>query len=136
VAWIARNDNDRGIADFTAAIRLAPEFTAAYYRRGLARYDNYMRAAALIDKNDLDGAIADFTDAIRLDPNDADAYYARGLAWSTNGDRDHAIADLTEAVQLRPYSPQMIAALKQLKPDTPDHTVITPESLKRFLETH
>ena len=32
--------------------------------------------------------------------------------------------------------PDTIAALEQLKPDTPDHTVITPDSPKRFLETH
>ena len=95
-----------------------------------------MRSAALMEKHDLDRAIADFTDAIRLDPNDADAYYARGLAFSTNGDRDHAVADLSEAVQLRPYSTQMIAALKQLKPDAPDQTVITTDSMLKFLKTH
>jgi hypothetical protein len=61
--------------------------------------------------------------------------FARGLAWDTNGDRDHAIADLTEAVQLRPYSPEMIAALKQLEPEAPDQ-VVTPGYLKRFLETY
>jgi hypothetical protein len=52
-----------------------------------------------------------------------------------NGDRDYAIADLTEAVQLRRYSPEMIAALKQLKPEAPDQ-IITPGYLKPFLETH
>jgi len=107
-AWRAKGDLARAIADFTGAIGLGQDYRA----------------------------IADFTDVIRLDPNNADAYYARGVAWSTNGDRDRAIGDLSEAVQLRPYSPGMIAALKQLKPDTPDHTVITPDSLKRFLETH
>jgi tetratricopeptide (TPR) repeat protein len=117
-------------------IRLDPRSSSAYYLRGVARYDNYMRAPASVDKSDLERAIADLTGAIRLDPDHADAYYYRGLAWTANGNHENAIADLTEAVQLRPYSERMISALKQLKPETPDSTVITTDSLKRFLEKH
>jgi len=46
------------INDLSEAIQLAPQYTAAYYYRGVA----YNR------RNDYDRAIADFTEALRLDP--------------------------------------------------------------------
>ena len=62
---------DRVIADFTQAIRLAPDYAKAYMERGRA-YD---------EKGDNDRTIADYTQAIRLDPNDVAAYVNRGSAY-------------------------------------------------------
>ncbi len=58
LAYDAKNNHDRAIADFNEAIRLNPKYTFAFNNRGNA-YDA---------KNDHDRAIADYTEAIRLDP--------------------------------------------------------------------
>jgi tetratricopeptide (TPR) repeat protein len=114
---VSKRDLDRAIADLGAAIRLDPNHAQAYYMRGAARYEQYTRASFWIERDDLAGAIADYSEVIRLDPQNARAYYARGLAWNTDGDRDRAVADFTEAVRLNPLNQEMVAALKQLKPD-------------------
>jgi tetratricopeptide (TPR) repeat protein len=69
--FYSRGDYVTAIADFTEAIRLDPDYAAAYNKRGLAYHDG---------KKDYDRAIADYTQAIRLDPNYANAYNNRGLA--------------------------------------------------------
>ena len=56
IAYKAKDDYDRAIADYTDAIRLDPKNDTAYDRRG----DAY-RA-----KGDFDHAIADYGEAIRL----------------------------------------------------------------------
>jgi tetratricopeptide (TPR) repeat protein len=92
IAWKAKGDLDRAIADYTEAIRLDPQHERAYVNRG-----NAWQA-----KGDLDRAIADYDEAIRLDAKDADAYDNRGIAWKHKGDLDRAIADYTEAIRLDP----------------------------------
>ena len=74
------------------AIRLDPDFAAAYNNRGAARYD----------KGDLDGALKDFDEAIRLDPDFAAAYNNRGAARYDEGDLDGALKDFDEAIRLDP----------------------------------
>ena len=58
------------MADFTKAIKIDPDYSTAYYNRGLAYniLENY--------KN----AIADYTRAIKIDPDFANAYDGRGTA--------------------------------------------------------
>ena len=71
----ANNDFDLAVRRFTEAIRLKPEFVAAYCNRG----------AAYESKGDHDKAIADLTEAIRFKPNDAlafHAFYNRGIAYA------------------------------------------------------
>jgi tetratricopeptide (TPR) repeat protein len=50
---------DRAIADYTAALRIDPNYAVAYYDRGLA-----YRA-----KGDYDRAIADYEAVLRINPN-------------------------------------------------------------------
>jgi tetratricopeptide (TPR) repeat protein len=88
----SQGDYVTAIEEYTQAIRLDPNYVAAYHGRGLA-YRN---------KNDNDRAIADYTQAIRFDPNYAVAYTARGNAYSDKGDHDRAIADYTQAIRLDP----------------------------------
>jgi tetratricopeptide (TPR) repeat protein len=58
IAWQAKGDLDRAIADFDEVIRLVPTVARAYNNR----------AAAWKAKRDFDRAIADYDEAIRLDP--------------------------------------------------------------------
>ena len=95
-------DYQGAIADYTEAIRLQPDYAAAYYSRGLAKSD-------LGNKQ---GAIADYTEAIQINKNWGGfnsgyhglptAYNNRGIAKSALGDKQGAIADYTEAIGLKP----------------------------------
>jgi tetratricopeptide (TPR) repeat protein len=82
IAWRAKGELDRAIADYDQALRLDAKDEHAYVNRG----------AAWSDKGDLDRAIADYTEAIRLNPEDADPYVNRGVAWKAKGELDRAIA--------------------------------------------
>jgi tetratricopeptide (TPR) repeat protein len=86
VAYRAKGDLDRVIADYSEAIRLNPEDAGQYNNRG----------AAYQAKGNNNRAIADFNEAIRLNPKFAFAYYNRGIAYRAEGDLDHAIADFNE----------------------------------------
>ena len=77
---------------YDEAIRLQPDFPAAYINRGATRGR----------QGDLDGAIRDYDEALRLQPDDADAYYNRGGAQREKGDLDAAIQDYDAAIRLRP----------------------------------
>ncbi len=88
-------DYEGAIADATEAVRLKPDYAAAYRRR----------AGARVRSGDYDGAIADANEAIRLKPDYADAYFNRGSARDKKGDFDGAIADYTEAMHLNPDDP-------------------------------
>ena len=71
-------------------IHLNPNYTDAYYGRGLAK-------SALGDK---EGAIADYNEAIRLKPDSAAAYYNRGLIKKGRGEKQEALADFRKASEL------------------------------------
>jgi tetratricopeptide (TPR) repeat protein len=126
--WHAKGDNDRAIADYTAAITLNPRDTVAYDNRGTAWRDKGDHARALADYNvaiklnpdnaaaynnrgniwheqgDNARAVADYSEAIRLEPKYALAYCNRGNAWHARGDNIRAIADCSEAIRLDPNS--------------------------------
>ncbi len=97
--WFERGVNaadlDEEIRFNSEAIRLKPDFSEAFYNRGLARHT----------KGDLAGAIQDYTEAIRLNPADDNALTNRGNARSQAGDVAGAIADYTEAIRVQPSNP-------------------------------
>jgi hypothetical protein len=78
------------IAEFNAALRIAPGFALAYNARGYAWFLLHNYAAALDDLNE----------AIRLNPKYANAYQIRGLAKKAAGDLSAAVADLRLAKEL------------------------------------
>ena len=92
LAYRAKGELDRAIADYSEAIRLDPRYADAYYNR----------AIAFKAKGDLDRAIADYNEAIRLNPRDALAYNNRGIAYQAKGDFAGAIIEYDEAIRLDP----------------------------------
>lgn len=89
---VAQGNLEAGIADYTQAIRLNPDYAEAY--------DN--RANALARKGDLAGAIADYDQAIRIDPKDALTFASRGKARAALGNVAGAMSDLDAALRLNP----------------------------------
>jgi tetratricopeptide (TPR) repeat protein len=101
------------IEDYTQAIRLNPDYAAAYYQRG----------RILSKLGDDQGAIKDYIKGLELDPfaytpnrevaeeyikslqispKDADAYYRRGLVRYSLKDTQGAIKDYNQAIRLNP----------------------------------
>ena len=72
---------------YTKAIELNPEYTYAYYNRGIAYNDlgQYQKA------------IDDYTKAIELNPEYADAYGNRGLGYGLQGFPTAACGDFYQA---------------------------------------
>ena len=114
------------IAAYDAAIRLTPDFAAAYAKRGSVKYNlgdyrdaikdydaaigtglDYAtvyvtRGVAKRNLRDHKGAIKDHNTAIRLDPENVEAYINRGNARSDFGDYEMAIEDYSIAIRLKP----------------------------------
>ena len=90
LAYRHRGDLGRAIADYTAAIRLAPASATAYEDRG----------NAFRDRGELDRAIADYDVAIRLEWKIHSAYKNRGRAYFGKKDYDQAAADFAAATWL------------------------------------
>ncbi len=78
---------------FSNAIRTAPDFSTAYYERGIVNGR----------LNKFDKAVEDFSRVIVLDPHDVFAYNNRGLARARGLQQyNQAISDFTKAVELDP----------------------------------
>ena len=84
----------RTVADFTEALRYAPQNQYLYYDRGTL-YALHKEYASAID---------DYTIAIKYDPNLAEAYYNRGLARIYAGQKAAGISDLSKAGELGLYN--------------------------------
>ena len=80
------------IAAFSKAIRADPEFSDAYFERGLAWL-------ATKRWND---AIDDYDEALALDPERVPAYYNRAFAYSQLRKPQDAVSDYTEVVKRDP----------------------------------
>lgn len=122
VAYRAKGDYDRAIADYGQAIRLEPNYADTFnnrcWTRALAGRD---LTQALDDCNEslrlspdrphvlnsrglvqlklgaFDRAIADYGAALRHDPKDADSLYGRGIAKLRSGDKTGGEADIAAA---------------------------------------
>lgn len=84
----------QGSPDYTEAIRLNPNYAAAFTNR----------ASVLSFTGDWDKAISDYTEAVRLNPTISVAYAQRGVMWQFKKDYDKALADFTEAIRIDPKS--------------------------------
>jgi Tfp pilus assembly protein PilF len=125
IAFVAKGDLDRGIADLDQAIKINANFATAFHNRGNAfgekgdldrairDYDQaikinprgaqiyYDRGVSYYSQRKYDLAIADFDQVVRIDPKDALAFYNRGIAYGKN-EFDRAIADLNKSIEIDP----------------------------------
>ena len=77
---------------FDLAIKLYPDFTSAYYNRGIAKAELGNYAAA----------IKDFDKVIELTPDHVGAYYSRGGVKNRLGNYKAAIEDFDKVIELYP----------------------------------
>jgi tetratricopeptide (TPR) repeat protein len=120
-----QGDLAQAIAQYSAAIQLAPEDAQAYNNRGFAYWHSGDNAAALadlsralalrpdyvnaltnrafvyFDQNAFDQCAADATRAIELDSNDDSAYMIRGNVESRRGNWGAALGDWLQANKIR-----------------------------------
>jgi Tfp pilus assembly protein PilF len=125
-AYYSRDELGAALADINQAIRLDPQFAAAYDARGrayrfhpdraLLDFDIAIKldpqfARALVDRGavyrlngDLDRSLADLDEAIRLDPDNTRAYEVRGAVYRDKGEFDRAVSDYSEALRRDPQN--------------------------------
>lgn len=92
LAYDARGDDTRAIADYDAAIKLNPNSAHAFNNRG-----NAYRALGRDAR-----AIEDYDEAIRLKPDYAHAFNNRGTAYGDLRQYARAIEDFDGAIKLKP----------------------------------
>ena len=128
--WFERGfdaaDLDEKLRFYSNAIRVQPDYVAAFNNRGNARREkgdmegalqDFNEAIRLMprlaiafsnrgnarrDKGDLEGALQDYNEAIRLKPDYATAFHNRGIARRDKGDLEGALQDCSEAIRLNP----------------------------------
>ncbi len=84
------SENNKGAAaDYSEVIRLKPDFTDAYYSRGVVN-----------EKINVADAMADYTTAIRLSPTNDRAFYNRGNLKINAADYAGAMADYDAAIRI------------------------------------
>src|SRR6267143_893964 len=83
VAYVRNRDYDRAIADYDAALQIAPNHASTYNFHGIA----YRL------KGDHDRAIADHDAEVRLAPQTAPPYMRRGVTYEAMENYEKALAD-------------------------------------------
>jgi membrane associated rhomboid family serine protease len=90
LAWQAKGDNERAIADYSEAIRLDSKNVEYLNNRCWAR---------AIAGRELPLAVTDCTEALRIAPNDSNIMDSRGFAYLRLSRLDDAVADYDEALR-------------------------------------
>lgn len=98
-AYVAKQQYDLAISDFTRAVEINPNYAAAFIARGVS----YARLTG--PGKPSEEAIADYTQAIRVDPTYALAYSNRAGQYNMKEKYDLAVADATKAIELDPQYP-------------------------------
>jgi tetratricopeptide (TPR) repeat protein len=87
---MSQGNFDGAIKDCSELIKLAPNFTRAFYLCG----DAYTR------KGLLDEALKNYTEVIKLNAHNARAYIARGKVHAAKGSRELAISDFKKVFEI------------------------------------
>lgn len=98
VAFLAHEQYDNAIADFSESLRKSPRNAGALNNRGQACYL----------KEDYPSAIKDFSAAIMMDPKNFLAINNRALAYIKTEDYNLAYTDLQSALKLVPEYPEAL----------------------------
>lgn len=146
--WKALNDRgsnhalagklDKAIADFDAAVKLAPDEVLPWYNRGATKFldgdiqgahDDFTaalerdaefvqayerRGIARINLDDLHGALTDFDAALRLVPDKPETLLERGTCRAELGDFDGATQDVQRALAVAPKDWEMAEHAKEV----------------------
>ena len=94
-SWYAKQEFDKALKDYDAALQLDPRYAPA----------NASRARAWSRKHYRDREIADCTEAVNLDPGNVAYRVARAESWSAQGKHDRAMADYAESLRIAPENP-------------------------------
>jgi serine protease Do len=89
----SRGDVNGAMRSLNQALKLNPNYAAAYSMRGILNYI----------ARDQDAALNDFNKALKLNPNNAFTYVGRGLAYSAIGIKQEAIADYSKAIAVNAF---------------------------------
>ena len=84
------------IKEFSRALKVNPQFSDAYYKRAVTRFDF----------GDLQGAIEDYKEVLQMHPDHINAYCGRGLTNLALGNMEAAIEDATQATRINPKQAQ------------------------------
>lgn len=98
LAYLALNDGDKAIADFSNALELDDTNQDALLNRG----------DLFLARREFSRAQQDFSRAIELNPGNAAAYTGRARTYAEAGSHDRALTDLAKVLELEPRN---IAAL-------------------------
>ena len=95
--FLDKNDNEEAIKLFNEAIELNPNYSEAYYDRGLAYFDLGQK----------ERTIQDYSKAIELVPDNFFYYESRGECYQELKQYEKAIQDFSKAIELVPDNPRM-----------------------------
>lgn len=91
-ALLMTKDSSRALADYDAAIQIAPTLEDLWFGRG----------RAWAQRGEHQRAVADFSRAIELKPNLARNYVLRGESYVSFSENNRAMADFEQAIRLEP----------------------------------
>ncbi len=123
--WTYRWDLNSARADFSHAIRLNPNFTAAYTNR----------AGIESMRGDIDAALKDYTLAIGLDPQDPNNYVQRAGIEVAKSDFEQALVDYGQAIALQPDNRLAYRGRIQVKEMQKDFTGAVMERVRMIEES-
>lgn len=91
VYWI-KKENKKAVEDFSEVIRSAPEYTAAYIARAMAKRSS----------GDDESALADLDEAIHLKPNDSQPYILGAAIYAQHKQSQKAVDYSSKAIKIEP----------------------------------
>lgn len=99
MGYFKKREFEKAVESFTEAIWRAPDYTDAYYYRGIA----FQKGGASDDEIEYcDWGLGDFTEVIRRKPEFAPAYFHRGISYIIENQYDNALSDFDEVIRLDP----------------------------------